>query len=109
MSLLGLHLIGTDRPLVKCRKEGECRSCGVRRICDVQLIGGDDPRGHLPLCAHCEDEWRRGDLNIGEFLLRDEAAFVVRAMGLNEANRFLNPLESHRVVEAARDQVREAA
>jgi len=109
MSLLGLHLIGTDKPLVKCRKEGTCRACGIRRITDVQLVGGDDPRGFIPLCSHCEDSWSRHELNIGGFLSREEAAFVVGAMGLDEANRFLNPLEFHRAVEVARQEVREAA
>lgn len=107
--MLGLHLIGTDKPLVKLRREGECRSCGIRRIGDVQLVGGDDPRGHIPLCSHCEDEWRRHELNLGDFLRRDEAAFVVAAMGFKEAHRFLNPRDYHRRIEAARAEVREAA
>jgi hypothetical protein len=107
---LGLHLIGTgDRSLEKCRKEGVCRKCQVNRIHDVELIGGGDPLAAIPLCAHCEDGWRRGELNIGDLLNRREAAFVVRALGFTEADRLLNPLEFHRAIVAARDAVEEAA
>ena len=108
--MLGLHLIGTDKPLVKLRREGECRSCGIRRIGDVQLVGGDDPRGHIPLCSHCEDEWRRGELDIADSLTRVEAAFVVGAMGLEEARRFLRPTDyGRRMEQARRDSLLEAA
>lgn len=107
--MIGLHLIRTDRSLEKCRREGECRVCGIRRIHDVRLIGGDDPRGSVPLCAHCEDEWRRGELSIARALTREEAAFVAGAMGFDEAHRFLNPADYHRRIEQAREAVREAA
>jgi hypothetical protein len=107
--MMGLHLIRTDRPLEKCRKEGECRSCGIRRIGQVQLVGGDNPLGFIPLCPHCEDEWKRGERDIADALTREEAAFIVRAMGLEEARRFLRPLDYGRSIEAARDEVRYAA
>lgn len=108
--MMGLHLIRTgDRSLEKCRREGVCRKCQVNRIHDVELVGGGDPLGSVPLCAHCEDEWRRGELNIGGLLDRREAGFVVRALGFDEAHRLLNPLEFHRAIVAARDAVREAA
>jgi hypothetical protein len=107
--MLGLHLIHSDKPLVKCRREGECRSCGVRRIVDVELVGGGDALGSIPLCAHCEDEWRRDELNIGGLLKPAEAAFVVKAMGFREAHRFLMPRDYHRAIEAARADVEEAA
>ena len=108
--MMGLHLIRTgDRSLEKCRKEGVCRKCQVNRIHDVELVGGGDPLGAIPLCAHCEDEWRRGELNIGSLLDRREAAFVVKALGFDEAHRLLNPADYHRAIVAVRDAVREAA
>ena len=108
--MLGLHLIHTDKSLEKCRREGECRACGIRRITDVQLVGGDDPRGTIPLCPHCEDEWRRGELDIADSLTRVEAAFVVGAMGLEEARRFLRPTDyGRRMEQARRDSLLEAA
>lgn len=108
--MLGLHLIRTDRSLEKCRREGECRSCGIRRISDVQLVGGDDPLGTIPLCSHCEDEWRRGERDIGDSLRREEAAFVVGAMGLEEARRFICPTDyGRRMEQARRDALLESA
>ena len=106
--MLGLHLVRADKPLEKIRGEGECRSCGIRRVNMVQLVGGDDPRGFIPLCAHCEDEWSRSGLNIGGCLRRQEAAFVVGAMGFSEAHRFLMPLEYHRLIADARAEVEAA-
>jgi hypothetical protein len=94
--------------LEKVREEGACRVCGTSSVkldCAhvvprSRLSPGpaEDPRNLVPLCAvQCHPAYDQGRLDLLPHLSRDEQAYAVELVGLEEARRYLTNERNDRV------------
>jgi len=82
----------------KVEREGCCRACGATFQIEAAHIiprsrvkpgEGEDPRNCVPLCRRCHVEFDTGTLDILGCLSREEQAYAVGLVGLEEARRRL--------------------
>lgn len=82
----------------KLEDEGRCRYCArIGPLDPAHIIprsrvrpgAGEDPRNILPLCRAHHDAYDRGSLDVLPVLTREEQAYAVELVGLEEARRYV--------------------